>query len=135
MTSQRSRLPSRRWCRRESTCPGSSVPASAARASQAMVARDLVMSSLINRCVPFNFLAFRITAVLVLCVVKRTIISRGGRTVLGLPPNAMGAHQVAGADLDVELVGSEFLDEPVGLLVRRLRQTANPHRVATRVLL
>ena len=47
------------------------------------------------------------------------------RTVLGLPPNAMGAHQVAGADLDVELVGSEFLDEPVGLLVRRLRQTSN----------
>ena len=56
------------------------------RASQAMVARDLVMSSLINRCVPFNFLAFRITAVLVLCVVKRTIISRGAeRSSVFLP--------------------------------------------------
>ena len=47
------------------------------RASQAMVARDLVISSLTNRCVPFNFLALRITAVFVLCVVKRTMISRG----------------------------------------------------------
>ena len=47
------------------------------RAFQAIVARDFVMSALMNKFVPFSFLAFRITDVFRLCVVKRTIMSRG----------------------------------------------------------
>ena len=47
------------------------------RASQAIVARVFVRSSFMKTWVPFNFRADRITDVLVLWVVKRTMMSRG----------------------------------------------------------
>ena len=47
------------------------------RASQAIVARVFVKSSLINMRVPFSFLALRMMVAFMLCVVKRTMTSRG----------------------------------------------------------
>ena len=47
------------------------------RASHAIVARALVMSSLMNSLLPFSFRAFFIIARFMLCVVNRTITSRG----------------------------------------------------------
>ena len=97
------------------------------RASQAMVARDLVMSSLTNRCVPFNFLALRITAVFVLCVVKRTMISRGAdRSSVFFPTRWERTTSL------VSIFTSSL--RAARSLTSRLRQPANPRRVATRVL-
>ena len=56
------------------------------------------------------------------------------RSVLRLLSHAMGADHVAGVYLHVEFTGSKVPDEPVSVFCRRLRQPANPHRVATRVL-
>ena len=47
------------------------------RASQAIFPRVFVRSSLMKTRVPFSFLPFRMMALLTLCVVKLTIMSRG----------------------------------------------------------
>ena len=51
------------------------------RASQAIVARVFVRSSFMKTWVPFNFCADRITDVLVLWVVKRTMMSRADKKI------------------------------------------------------
>ena len=55
-------------------------------ASQAIVDRVLVMSSLMNVDDPLSLRAARITATFVLCVVKRTMRSRGVRRSSSLRP-------------------------------------------------
>ena len=47
------------------------------RASQAIVERTFVKSSLTKSCVPLSLRVFRMTSTFVLCVVKRTMMSRG----------------------------------------------------------